>query len=108
MAGRARRARTSPAANRRRRRPRSRRSGAGGRAQVLEVAAQLADLVAQPGGVLEAQLVGGDEHLLLELDDRALEVLHGHRVDVALAPARALLGHLRVALQELGDVRDAL
>ena len=39
-----------------------------------ELPAQVADLVTHAGRVLEAQLLGGREHLLLELDDRLLEI----------------------------------
>ena len=42
---------------------------------LLQVAAQLAQLVAQLRGVLEAQLLGRREHLLLELDDQPLELV---------------------------------
>src|SRR4051794_4705465 len=42
--------------------------------QLAQLAAQLADLVAQARGVLEAQVVGRRQHLLLELDDRLLEL----------------------------------
>src|SRR5438094_1342558 len=89
-------------------RPARRRcSSPGGRAQVLEVAPQLADLVAQPRRVLEAQLVCGGEQLLLELDDELAELLLAELLVAPLAPA-LLRRDLRVALQELGDVRDAL
>src|SRR4051812_40276799 len=78
-----------------------------GRGLLVQLAAHLADLVAQLRGVLEAQLLGGDEHLLLELDDRALELGRRH-VDALLAAAASALGHLALAHQELGDVGDAL
>src|SRR5215213_2035747 len=42
--------------------------------RLVELAPQLADLVAQPCRVLEAQLLGRGEHLLLELDDRRLDL----------------------------------
>src|SRR5919199_2201075 len=35
-----------------------------------QLAAQVGDLVAQPGGVLEAQVLGGLVHLLLEVGDQ--------------------------------------
>ena len=41
----------------------------------VEVAAQLLELVADPRRLLEAEVVGGGEHLLLERDDRPLELL---------------------------------
>ena len=42
--------------------------------QRLEVSPQLLELVADPGGLLEAEVLGGGEHLLLELDDQLLEL----------------------------------
>src|SRR5215210_5682735 len=45
---------------------------------VGDLASQLADLVAQPRRVLEAQVLGGGEHLLLELDDRLLDLGERH------------------------------
>src|SRR5690349_17752940 len=39
---------------------------------------QLLHLVAQAGGVLEAQVGGGLVHLLLEGEDEPLEVVRGH------------------------------
>ena len=73
----------------------------------VQLAPQLADLVAQLGGVLEAQLLGRGEHLLLELDDRRLDLGRRH-VDLLLAPAAALGRDLGVRHQELRDVGDAL
>src|SRR4051812_31935696 len=75
-----------------------------------ELAPQLADLVAQPRRVLEAQVLGGGEHLLLELDDRLLHLGEREIVGLdplAVAPAPALRG-LALGLQELRDVADAL
>src|SRR5215216_3527778 len=54
--------------------------------RLVELAPQLADLVAQLGRVLEAELLGGGEHLLLELHDRLLDLVRLH-VDALLAPA---------------------
>src|SRR3954452_25279307 len=75
-----------------------------------ELATQLADLVAKPRRVLEAQVLGGGEHLLLELDDRLLHL--GEReilgLDAAAVAAAAALRGLALRLQELGDVADAL
>src|SRR4051794_6965984 len=71
-----------------------------GLGRLVELASQLADLVAQPRRVLEAQLLGRGEHLLLELDDRRLD-LDGLHVRALLAPAAALGGHLGVGHQEL-------
>src|SRR3954453_24208682 len=79
--------------------------------ELAELAAELADLVAQAGGVLEAEVVGRPEHLLLELDDRLLEVREGHLAGLLAGLAGgALLAARRLALglQELGDVGDAL
>ena len=55
-----------------------------GRRRQVELAAQVADLVAQLGRVLEAQLLGGGEHLLLELAHRLLD-LGGRHVDLLVA-----------------------
>ena len=50
--------------------------------------AQRLDLVAQLRGVLEAQLLGRREHLLLERDDELLDLLARHALDLARrAPA---------------------
>src|SRR5688500_7609935 len=76
-------------------------------AGLVQVATQVADLVAQLGGVLEAQLVRGGQHLLLELHQQLLDLLGGHLGIALLAPASAL-GDLRLALHELRDVGDAL
>src|SRR5512133_1125726 len=75
-----------------------------------QLAPELADLVAQARRVLEAEVLGGGEHLLLELDDRLLhlgerEVLGLDALAVAPSPA---LRRLALGLQELGDVADAL
>src|SRR5205823_1553454 len=55
----------------------------------LQLAAELLDLVAQLGRILEAELLGGHVHLLLERDDQLLELVRGHALDVALAAASA-------------------
>src|SRR4051794_23112673 len=69
---------------------------------------QLLDLVAQLRRVLEAQLLGRREHLLLEGDDEALQLRAVHALHLA-APAAALPGHRgRLERQELRDVGDAL
>ena len=65
----------------------ARRRQLGGR-RLVELVAQVADLVAQLRRVLEPQLLGGREHLLLELDDRRLDLVRLH-VDALLAPAAA-------------------
>src|SRR3954453_5158502 len=83
-------------------------SGRGNLCGRLQLAPQVLDLVAQLGRVLEAQLLGGGEHLLLELDHELLDLGRLH-VDLLVgAPAAALGGHLGVRHQELRDVRDAL
>ena len=73
-----------------------------------QVAADALDLVAQFRRVLEPELLGRLEHLLLERDRKLLELLLRHALDlVAAAAARAR--HVRlVEREELGDVGDAL
>src|SRR5262249_17736690 len=74
-----------------------------------ELAAKIFDLVAQLGGVLEAELLGGGEHLLLELDDQLLELRRRHAFDVlAAAPALRRRDSRRLQRQELGDVGHTL
>src|ERR1700733_15748287 len=58
-------------------------SGALGGVHLAQVATQLAQLVAQLRGVLEAQLVGSRAHLLLELHDHPLELVLGHLLHLA-------------------------
>src|SRR3954469_3867109 len=84
-----------------------------GRFDLVELAPQDLDLVAQLGRVLEAEVVGGGQHLLLELHDRAGDLLRRHALLVrgaAAAPARPALRHPAAALlrEEVGDVGDAL
>src|SRR6478752_7666763 len=43
----------------------------------VEVRSELLELVADPGRLLEAEIVGRGQHLLLELDDELLELLRG-------------------------------
>src|SRR5690349_11787111 len=71
---------------------------------LVELALEVADLVAQLGGVLEPQLLGRGEHLLLELDDRLLDLGGLHPLD--LPPAAPRARHLGLGLEELGDVGD--
>src|SRR5690348_4805591 len=73
----------------------------------LQLAPELLDLVAQLGRVLEAQLVGREEHLLLELDHRLRDLLGRHLLLIA-PPAALALRDLRLDRQEVGDVRDSL
>src|SRR6476661_9594619 len=63
---------------------------------LAEVAAQLAQLVAQLRCVLEAQLVGGRDHLLLQLDHHALELVLWH------LPRRRRLAPRAFAARHLG------
>jgi len=72
-----------------------------------QLVAQRPELVAQLGGVLEAQLLGGREHLLLERDDELLDLLARHALD--LAAGTALARHLRCVAerQQLEDVGHA-
>src|SRR6267378_913758 len=84
-----------------------RRSRSPGRSHQL--AAELLDLVAKLGGVLEPELLSRCEHLFLELDDELLEVT-GRQAFEILAPATALRAGngRRVERQELGDVGHSL
>src|SRR3954471_13454772 len=77
---------------------------------VGQLAAQLADLVAQPRRVLEAQILGRGEHLLLELDDRLLHLGQRHvlRLRAPTVGPPPALRRLALGLQELRDVADAL
>src|SRR5207249_1246005 len=84
-----------------------------------EFALQVVDLVAQSGGVLEAQVGGGLVHLLLQRLDEPAELLVGHLEDL-LAPGvlpgshpAAALGRHRgrivgAAPDHLQDVGDLL
>src|SRR3954464_9316208 len=83
----------------------SRLSETSGCAERLQLAPQRLDLVTQLGCVLEAQIVGGEKHLLLQLHDRLLDLLRRHSL-FALASMTALAGprHLRVERQEVGHV----
>src|SRR3954453_16390918 len=61
---------------------------------LVQLAAEDLDLVAELGCVLEAEVVRGGEHLLLELHDRARDLLRRHALLVlgaaAAAPGAAL------------------
>src|SRR3954447_3387566 len=65
----------------------------------VQLLAKGLDLVPQLGGVLEAEVVGRREHLLLQLHDRPPELLGGHPLGVA-APATSARGHLRLRHEE--------
>src|SRR5579872_887290 len=73
-----------------------------------QLATELLDLVAQLRGVLEAQLLGGGEHLLLELDHEALELLARHPLDLLAAAAARRRDVRLLEREELRDVADAL
>src|SRR5262245_21157298 len=84
------------------------RGSLGRRRGLVELSAQVADLVAQLRRVLEPQLLRRREHLLLERDDRLLDLVRLH-VDPLLAPAAApARRHLALAHEELRDVGDPL
>src|SRR3954465_5254651 len=72
----------------------------------VQLAPQVADLVAELGRVLEAQLLGRGEHLLLELAHHRLDLVRRHLDLLVGAAPEALGGDLRVGHQELRDVRD--
>ena len=64
----------------------------------VELAAEVADLVAELGRVLEAQLLGGGEHLLLELAHHLLDLADRHvALLLGAAATAALLRDLGVA-----------
>src|SRR6266536_2592763 len=90
-----------------------------------QLAAQVGDLVAEPGRVLEAQVLGGLVHLLLERGDEPHQVVLWHPADrrlppaapaaaarrgrgAALARAAARRRALLLAAQRLDDVGDPL
>ena len=78
-------------------------------ANASQLAAQLLDLVAELRGVLEAELLGGEVHLLLERDDELLELVARHPLDLGLPAAAPRRGNVwRLEREELGDVGDAL
>src|SRR5579859_723009 len=59
-------------------------SNSGGRfLECVQLAAKLLDLVAQLRGVLEAELLRGDVHLLLERDDELVELGAVHPLHLA-------------------------
>src|SRR6478672_2464501 len=88
--------------------PSGRRSDPLGGRHGLELAAELLDLVPQLGRVLEAELLGGHVHLLLERDDELLQLLRAHALDLALATTAARGDVRLLQSQELGDVGNAL
>ena len=76
--------------------------------QGVQLAAELLDLVAKLGRVLEPELLGGREHLLLERDHELLQLLARHALDLALATPTARRHGRGLEREELGDVGDAL
>src|SRR3954468_8491848 len=81
-------------------------SGGRGRRGGAQLPAQLLDLVAQLGRVLEPQLLRGREHLLLELHDELFDLVAAHAVGFSTAAAAAWDMRLRLEREELGDVGD--
>ena len=75
-----------------------------------ELAPELLDLVPELRGVLEAQLLGGEVHLLLEGDDELVELVARHPLDLGGLPTPAARRRNVRGLEreELGDVRHAL
>src|SRR5688572_16952488 len=61
----------------------------------VEVRAELLELVADPGGFLEAQVIGRGEHLLLELDHQLLQLLRRLRGSL-FTPAAPAARRLRL------------
>ena len=80
----------------------------GGLGQRLELAPQLLDLVPQLGGVLEAELLGRREHLLLERDRELLHLGPIQALDLRLPATTAARHRRRLEREELRDVGDAL
>src|SRR5262245_32908285 len=74
----------------------------------VQLAAQLLDLVAELRGVLEAELLCRDVHLLLERHDELLELLAAHPGDLLLPSPTPARDGRRLEREELGDVGDAL
>src|SRR5205085_2152695 len=61
------------------------RTASGRRLHLVELAPQRLDLIAQLGRVLEAEVLRRQQHLLLELDDRLVDLTGGHSL-LPLAP----------------------
>src|SRR5207302_9608745 len=80
----------------------------GPRLGFLELLTQGLDLVAELGRVLEAEVVSREQHLLLELHDRARDLFRLHAVPVAAPRAPAAPGDLGFERQEVRDVGDPL
>src|SRR5690242_10643689 len=64
--------------------------------QRVQVAAQLLQLVAELGGIFEAELLGRLEHLLLQGDDELLQLLARHALDLVGAATPAGARHMRL------------
>src|SRR3989442_15892718 len=74
-----------------------------------QFAAELLDLVAKLGGILEPELLRRSEHLFLQLDDELLEVARRQPFEVLAASATLRAGNRRrLEREELGDVGDSL
>src|SRR5690349_21604543 len=78
-----------------------------GRDNPVELAPQIADLVAKLRRVLESQLFGRLKHLLFELDDRALQFVGLHPLGDPPPPATRARD-TSLGLEKFGDVRDSL
>src|SRR3954447_20022938 len=74
---------------------------------LLQLPVEGLDLVAELGGVLEAEVLRGGQHLLLQLHHRLADLLCRHALGLPVAPA-AGGGHLGLDRQEVADVGDAL
>src|SRR2546423_1277914 len=84
-----------------------RRSRSPGRSH--QFAAELLDLVAKLGGVLEPELLRRREHLFLELDDELLQVTGRQAFEILAAAAALRAGNGgRFERQELGAVGHSL
>src|SRR5436190_14581071 len=74
----------------------------------VELVAEVLDLVPELRRVLEPQLLGRGEHLLLELDDQLLELLRRANLLVSAGPPARRARDLGLEREELADIGDAL
>src|SRR3954466_11166852 len=72
---------------------------------LLQLPVESLDLVAELGGVLEAEVLRGGQHLLLQLHHRLADLLGRHALGFAVTPG-ARGRHLGFDRQEIGDVGD--